>query len=56
MAIMPTDAYGNGTPMNLQISVAKASGEGGGGAFPAWIAALLVAALCITRGRRKTAS
>jgi subtilisin family serine protease len=51
LAIMPTDAYGNGAPVTLQINVAKGD-EGGGGALPAWIAVLLLAALCSTGGRR----
>jgi hypothetical protein len=52
MAVMPTDAYGNGAPVNLQISVAKGSGEsGGGGALPGWLAGLLLLPLFL-RGAR----
>jgi hypothetical protein len=56
LAIMPTDAYGNGTPVTMQISVAKGSGEGGGGALPPWVAALLLVALCGVRARQKPLS
>ena len=52
MAVMPTDAYGNGVPVTLQISVAKGSGEsGGGGALPGWLAGLLLLPL-VLRGAR----
>ena len=52
MAVMPTDAYGNGAPVNLQISVAKGGGEdGGGGALPGWLAGLLLLPL-VLRGAR----
>ena len=50
MAVMPTDAYGNGAPVNLQISVAKGAGEsGGGGALPGWLAGLLLLPLVLAR-------
>ncbi|HTN48301.1 MAG TPA: S8 family serine peptidase [Burkholderiaceae bacterium] len=53
LGVMPTDAYGNGVPASLQINVAKGAGDGGGGAVPAWVAALLLLALGGARGRRR---
>ncbi len=43
VTVMPTDAYGNGTPVNFVMTVAKDPNakDGGGGALPAWIALLL---------------
>jgi serine protease len=45
VTVMPTDAYGTGTPVNFTISVAKDPNakDGGGGALPWWIALLLLA-------------
>ncbi len=55
VTIMPTDTYGNGTPVNFTISVAKDPNakDGGIGALPWWLALLLlVPAVRRVSGRR----
>jgi serine protease len=47
VTVMPTDAYGNGTPVNFVVSVAKDPNakDGGAGALPWWLLALLLVPL-----------
>jgi hypothetical protein len=44
VTVMPTDAYGNGTPVNFTITVAPDPNakDGGGGALPFWLVPLLL--------------
>jgi MprA protease rhombosortase-interaction domain-containing protein len=51
---MPTDAYGNGTPVNFTITVAPDPNakDGGGGAVPWWLAVLLLAPAGLRAARR----
>jgi hypothetical protein len=52
VTIVPTDAYGNGTPVAFAITVDKDPNakDGGAGALPAWLA-LLLALACVPRRR-----
>jgi len=54
VTVMPTDAYGNGTPVNFTITVAPDPNakDGGGGAVPWWLAVLLLAPACLRAARR----
>jgi hypothetical protein len=55
VTIVPTDAYGNGTPVAFAITVEKDPNakDGGAGALPGWLA--LLAALACVRRRREQA-
>jgi len=52
VTIVPTDAYGNGTPVAFAITVEKDPNakDGGAGALPGWLA-LLAALACVGRRR-----
>ncbi len=55
VTVMPTDAFGNGTPVNFTITVAPDPNakDGGGGALPGWLALLLFAPACLRAARRR---
>jgi serine protease len=54
VTVMPTDAYGNGTPVNFTITVAPDPNakDGGGGALPWWLAVLLLVSAGLRTARR----
>jgi serine protease len=55
VTVTPTDAYGNGTPVNFTISVAKDPNakDGGIGALPWWSVLLLLVPAGNRRSRRR---
>ncbi len=57
VTVVPTDAYGNGTPVNFTISVAKDPNakDGGIGALPWWLAPVLLASVGLRASRRRVA-